>query len=57
MKKQIRKAGFLVASLAAAGIALGQAVKVDPKLPSYTKASGVSGNLSSVGSDTMNNMV
>ena len=57
MKKQIRKAGFVVASLAAAGIALGQAVKVDPKLPSYTKASGVSGNLSSVGSDTMNNMV
>jgi phosphate transport system substrate-binding protein len=52
-----RKAGFVVASLAAAGIALGQAVKVDPKLPSYTKASGVSGNLSSVGSDTMNNMV
>jgi phosphate transport system substrate-binding protein len=30
---------------------------VDPNLPSYSKASGVSGNLSSVGSDTMNNMV
>jgi phosphate transport system substrate-binding protein len=55
--KKIRKAGFVVASLAAAGIALGQAVKVDPKLPSYSKASGISGNLSSVGSDTMNNMV
>src|SRR5687767_11605167 len=55
--KRIRKAGFVVASLAAAGIALGQAVKVDPKLPSYAKASGVSGNISSVGSDTMNNMV
>jgi len=55
--KKIRKAGFAVASLAAAGIALGQAVKVDPKLPSYAKASGVSGSLSSVGSDTMNNMV
>ena len=53
----IRKAGFVVASLAAAGIALGQAVKVDGKLPSYAKTSGVSGNLSSVGSDTMNNMV
>ncbi|HEY3123982.1 MAG TPA: phosphate ABC transporter substrate-binding protein [Thermoanaerobaculia bacterium] len=57
MKNRARKAGFVVASLAAAGIALGQAIKVDPKLPSYTKASGVSGNLSSVGSDTMNNMV
>jgi phosphate transport system substrate-binding protein len=55
--KRIGKASFVVASLAAAGIALGQAVKVDPKLPSYSKASGVSGNLSSVGSDTMNNMV
>src|SRR5512132_2724708 len=55
--KNIRKAGLVVASLTAAGIALGQAVKVDPKLPSYSKASSVSGNLSSVGSDTMNNMV
>lgn len=55
--KRTKLAGFVVASLAAAGVALGQAVKVDPKLPSYAKASGVSGNLSSVGSDTMNNMV
>jgi phosphate transport system substrate-binding protein len=55
--KKTRKAGFVLASVAAAGIALGQAVKVDPNLPSYSKASGVSGNLSSVGSDTMNNMV
>lgn len=55
--RKTRKAGFVLASVAAAGIALGQAVKVDPNLPSYSKASGVSGNLSSVGSDTMNNMV
>ncbi len=31
--------------------------KVDPGLPSYTKASGVSGNLSSVGSDTLANLM
>jgi phosphate transport system substrate-binding protein len=34
-----------------------QAIKVDPSLPSYQKVNGVSGNLSSVGSDTMNNMM
>jgi phosphate transport system substrate-binding protein len=33
------------------------APKVDAKLPSYTKASGVSGNLSSVGSDTLANLM
>jgi phosphate transport system substrate-binding protein len=30
---------------------------VDPALPEYTKASGVSGNLSSVGSDTLANLM
>ena len=34
-----------------------QAVHVDPALPSYTPVSGVSGNLSSVGSDTLNNLM
>lgn len=31
--------------------------RVDPALPEYTKASGVSGNLSSVGSDTLANLM
>jgi phosphate transport system substrate-binding protein len=31
------------------------AVEVDPALPAYTPADGVSGNLKSIGSDTMNN--
>jgi len=31
--------------------------KVDPKLSAYSKASGVSGNLSSVGSDTLANLM
>lgn len=30
---------------------------VDPALPEYTRAAGVSGNLSSVGSDTLNNLM
>jgi len=33
----------------------GQAVEVDPKLESYTPVSGISGTISSVGSDTLNN--
>lgn len=32
-------------------------LQVDSRLPSYTKVSGVSGNIKSVGSDTMNNMM
>jgi phosphate transport system substrate-binding protein len=46
----------------AVGLGLGtaqaqQAVKVDPSLSPYQKTSGVSGNVNSVGSDTMNNMM
>jgi phosphate transport system substrate-binding protein len=40
-----------------AGAAFAQAVKVDPAIPSYQKVSGVSGNINSVGSDTMNNLM
>jgi phosphate transport system substrate-binding protein len=40
-----------------ATLAQAQAVQVDPSLPSYQKTSGVSGNINSVGSDTMNNMM
>jgi len=34
-----------------------QTVKVDKKLPHYKKVSGISGNLNSIGSDTMNNLL
>jgi phosphate transport system substrate-binding protein len=47
---------LLAAVVTAAGAALAETVKVDANLPVYQKASGVSGNLSSVGSDTMNNL-
>ncbi len=36
---------------------LALAVEVDPKLPAYQKVSGVSGDLKSVGSDTLNNLM
>ncbi len=45
-----------LASLAALPV-FAQAVQVDPALPRYARASGVSGSLSSIGSDTMNNLM
>lgn len=42
----------------AAGVATANAVAaVDPALPTYTKTSGVSGNLTSVGSDSLANLM
>jgi phosphate transport system substrate-binding protein len=47
-----------VAALAALAASAAQAqVKVDASIPAYQKTSGVSGNINSVGSDTMNNMM
>jgi phosphate transport system substrate-binding protein len=43
--------GFFVATVQA------QPVQVDPALPVYQKAAGVSGNFTSVGSDTLNNLM
>ena len=41
----------------AAGVTAAEAVKVDANLPAYKTTSGVSGSLSSVGSDTLNNLM
>ena len=54
--KIVAALGLLACSLVSHA-ALAQAVKVDPALPSYEKASGVSGNFTSVGSDTLNNLM
>lgn len=45
------------AALCAAPAAAAFQVKVDEKLPKYTPSTGVSGTISSVGSDTMNNLM
>jgi len=37
--------------------ATAQTVKVDPKVTTYKKVSGVSGNINSIGSDTLNNLM
>ena len=47
----------LSAAISVQGTALAQAVKVDQSIPSYEKTSGVSGNLNSIGSDTLNNLM
>ncbi len=51
----VRVVGVGVLSGLCAGGAMAQ--EVDPKLPDYSRASGVSGNLSSVGSDTLANLM
>src|SRR5262249_36369967 len=52
-----RKVASWALALALGGsVLVAQAVKVESGIPSYSKTSGVSGNLSSVGSDTLNNL-
>ena len=48
---------LMVATTLFAGAAMAQAVKVDEAIPHYAKASGVSGSLNSIGSDTLNNLM
>jgi phosphate transport system substrate-binding protein len=47
----------VAALVALAAPALAQQIQVDSGLSAYQKTSGVSGNINSVGSDTMNNMM
>jgi phosphate transport system substrate-binding protein len=54
----MKRTTALAAALALAALpAFAQMVKVDAAIPAYEKTSGVSGNLNSVGSDTMNNLM
>jgi phosphate transport system substrate-binding protein len=50
---------FVTAGLVAMtlGVTAQQILRVDPAMPAYQKASGVSGSISSIGSDTMNNLM
>jgi len=50
-------AAIIVASLAAVQVFAGGPPKLDPALQPYKAAPGVSGNLSSIGSDTLNNLM
>jgi phosphate transport system substrate-binding protein len=53
--KLLTTATLVAATLSFSSIAA--TTKVDPALPDYQKASGVSGNISSIGSDTLNNLM
>ncbi len=51
---------FLAQTVLAALVGLSataQTVKVDPKVTTYKKVSGISGNINSIGSDTLNNLM
>lgn len=53
----MRKSAAILFSLVLTGSAFAQALKVDPKIGPYKKVAGISGNLNSVGSDTLNNLM
>jgi phosphate transport system substrate-binding protein len=53
----MRSALIVMIALAVTGSVFAQAVKVDPAIGEYEKTSGVSGNLDSIGSDTLNNLM
>lgn len=55
--KSIQKITALLAAGALSATAAFAQVQVDPKIPMYTGTSGVSGNLNSIGSDTLNNLM
>ncbi|MCL4806381.1 MAG: phosphate ABC transporter substrate-binding protein [Thermoanaerobaculia bacterium] len=52
-----KTAPALAAAMLLAGTATGQTVQVDPAIRPYKPVSGVSGNLSSIGSDSLNNLM
>ncbi len=53
----IKKLSILLLVMVWASAASAAPIKVDPELSAYSKQGGVSGNLSSVGSDTLNNLM
>ena len=55
--KRIIATGCVALSMAGVSSVAVAAAKVDAALPDYQKSSGVSGNLSSVGSDTLANLM
>ncbi len=57
MNKVAKIALLVTAAALLAGPVLAANLEVDPKLDTYQKTTGVSGNLNSVGSDTLNNLM
>ena len=57
MKTRIFTIAVATACLAVASDGRAEAVKIESGIPAYQKTSGISGNLNSVGSDTLNNVM
>ena len=62
MRKRSILPAILIVALTAVGLVAGYAAasgppKLDPALPGYKAVSGVSGNVSSIGSDSLNNLM
>jgi phosphate transport system substrate-binding protein len=53
----MKRLSMALACALAAAIASAQPVPIDPGIPAYQRTSGVSGNINSIGSDTMNNLM
>src|SRR5512141_3042459 len=52
-----KQAAAAALALAVSAAVVADTVKVDAAIPAYKRASGVSGNLNSIGSDTLNNLM
>jgi phosphate transport system substrate-binding protein len=57
MTRSIACCLFAAGLVITAGLRAQEAVKVDTAIPKYSKVSGISGSLNSVGSDTLNNLM
>jgi phosphate transport system substrate-binding protein len=57
MRSTARSLPLAAAALLMATTVTAQSVKVDPSIPAYEKTASVSGNLNSIGSDTLNNLM
>lgn len=55
-KQNVTTAG-MIAGLLFSGSSMALDTNLDPNLPEYTAASGISGNFTSIGSDTLNNLM
>jgi phosphate transport system substrate-binding protein len=53
----VRTYATLALAIALSTTGFAQALKADPKLAPYQKAAGINGNLNSIGSDTLNNLM
>ena len=57
MNSNWKKPALVAVALVVSGVLFADTVKVDPSIPAYKRASGISGNLNSIGSDTLNNLM